>query len=426
MSDAVHGPLDAPGTAGGAEAAAQREGPARAPGAAHGKEWAAPQLGPPPLLGPRALALAPRGAPRGLGPAAWGGPLARIAYRRGRLAPELAGLLGQAEAVRIEAGASAPEQVCELPLELLGELARSHPDAALLLAAWDQVRAPAPRPRLMGIVNVTPDSFSDGGRYDDPERAVERGLELEAAGAEILDVGGESTRPGSLPVPARVELERVLPVVEGLARVARVPISVDTTKAEVARRALGLGARWINDTSAGRDDPSLLGVAAAAGATVVLMHRRGTPRDMQRDPTYDDPVREVADFLRERAVAGLQAGIRAPKILLDPGIGFGKRLEHNLELLRRLAELRSLGLPLLLGVSRKAFIHQAACRDDLGPPGPASTDRPAARIAGTAAALTACVLGGASVLRVHDVAQMVQAVRVAQAVAQPSPSPGPP
>ncbi len=320
--------------------------------------------------------------------------------------------------MRREGPDAAGEARVELPLEVLSELAARHSDAALLLAAWRRAAAPPERPRVMGIVNVTPDSFSDGGLHLDAGRAVEHGLALVAAGAEVLDIGGESTRPGSLPVPLEVELERVLPVVEGLARATSVPLSIDTTKAEVARRACAAGASWINDTSAGRDDPLLFEVARESGAHVVLMHRRGTPADMQADPRYDDPLREVADFLRERRVACLQAGVEAPKILLDPGIGFGKRLEHNLELLRRLVELRSLGSPLLLGVSRKTFIAQAERQGDPEPGRPVAPDRPADRIGGTAAALTACVLAGASVLRVHDVRVMLQAIRLAELLAR--------
>jgi dihydropteroate synthase len=370
----------------------------------------------PPLgLSGRALELAPRAAPPGPGLRSAHGEVARIAFRASALAPELRRRL-DVELGPPPARTHAIEEVRELPVTLLRRLAAEHPDAALLLDAWASAAAPPPRPRVMGVLNVTPDSFSDGGRFDDPGRAVDHALEMVAEGAEVLDVGGESTRPGSLPVPTDVECDRVLPVIRRLAKEARVPLSIDTTKAEVARRAVELGASWINDTSAGRDDAGMLGVAAATGATFVCMHRLGTPADMQRDPGYEDPVREVADFLRLRAAACLQAGIEAPKILVDPGIGFGKRLEHNLELLRRLVELRSLGLPLLLGVSRKAFIGQAARRSAPEAEQPTASDRPADRIGGTAAAVTAGVLAGASVLRVHDVAAMVQAIRVAQAI----------
>lgn len=375
----------------------------------------------------RELELAPRAAPHGPGLRSARGPWARIAYRSAALAPELTATLAGLPDARREGPDASGEARVELPLEQWDGLAARHADAALLVAAWRRAAAPPERPRVMGIVNVTPDSFSDGGLHLDPARAIEHGLALVEAGAEILDVGGESTRPGSLPVPLDVELSRVLPVVAGLARATSVALSVDTTKAEVARRACAAGASWINDTSAGRDDPALLGVARESGAHLVLMHRRGTPADMQLDPRYDDPVREVADFLRERRAAGLQAGVEAPKILLDPGIGFGKRLEHNLELLRRLVELRSLGSPLLLGVSRKTFIAQAERLGDPEPGRPLAPDRPADRIGGTAAALAAGVLAGASVLRVHDVRAMVQAIRLAQALAQdplPSDDPG--
>lgn len=362
-------------------------------------------------LSSRALELAPRATPPGPGLRSARGDVARVAYRSAALAPELRRRFGASVTTR-----DALEEVLELPLADLRRLATEHPDAALLLDAWTSAASEPPRPRVMGVVNVTPDSFSDGGRYDDPGRAVEHALALVAEGADVLDIGGESTRPGSRPVPLEVECERVLPVVQRLAREAAVPLSIDTTKAEVARRSIELGATWINDTSAGRDDPEMLAVAAASRATFVCMHRLGTPADMQRAPSYDEPVREVVDFLRSSAALCLQAGIEAPKILVDPGIGFGKRLEHNLELLRRLVELRSLGLPLLLGVSRKAFIGQVARRNAPEAEQPTASDRPTDRIGGTAAAVTAGVLAGASVLRVHDVAAMVQAIRVAAAI----------
>lgn len=278
--------------------------------------------------------------------------------------------------------------------------------------------APRPEPRLLGILNVTPDSFSDGGRFLDPFGAVEQGRALVAAGADALDVGGESTRPGAEPVAADEERARVLPVIEGLrAAGIEVPISIDTQKASVAEAALDAGADWINDVSAGRTDPDLLALAAERRAGLCLMHMRGTPRDMQEDPRYADVVEEVLAFLRERVAAGLKAGIDLSRIVVDPGIGFGKRLEHNLELLRRLPELRSLGLPLLCGVSRKSFIahvNEASKR-------PQATD--SERIGGTAAAVAAAVAGGATWLRVHDVRTMGEAMRVAARLRAPDPDP---
>jgi dihydropteroate synthase len=277
------------------------------------------------------------------------------------------------------------------------------PGAHELLAAGRAARAARARPRIMGVVNATPDSFSDGGRFLDPARAVEHGLALAAEGADLLDVGGESTRPGSLPVEVEVELARVVPVVERLARETRVPISVDTRKAAVARAALDAGAATVNDVSAG-SDPEMLPLVAARGAGWVAMHMRGTPETMQQDPRYGDVVAEVLAFLRARVRASLEAGIARERITVDPGIGFGKTVEHNLELLRRLGELRSLGLPVCLGVSRKSFLAKLA--DD------PSTDRRAA----TLAAVAYGVLRGAEVLRVHEVAPAREAARVAWAL----------
>jgi len=268
------------------------------------------------------------------------------------------------------------------------------------------IRLAIPPPRIQGVVNVTPDSFSDGGRFLDPARAIEHGLQLVAEGADLLDVGGESTRPGSEPVSLDEELCRIKPVVEGLARATKVPISIDTTKSQVARAALDAGATIVNDISAGRRDPAILGVAAAHGAGYVAMHMRGEPRTMQAAPQYDDVVTEVVEFLRERCAVALEAGVDRTKLWIDPGIGFGKSLEHNLELLRHLGELRSLGLPILVGVSRKAFIGKIT----------GSTSPADQRIGGTAAAVAMAVLSGAEILRVHDVAVMREAALVARAI----------
>ncbi|HET7122288.1 MAG TPA: dihydropteroate synthase [Solirubrobacterales bacterium] len=257
--------------------------------------------------------------------------------------------------------------------------------------------------KLMGVVNVTPDSFSDGGMYLDPEAAIEHGRELLGEGADILDVGGESTRPGAAEVSAEEELRRVLPVVEGLAGEATV--SVDTSKAAVASAALAAGAAIVNDVTALRGDPELAAVCAESGAAVILMHMVGTPRTMQDDPRYDDVVGEVRDFLAGRLEAAIAAGIDAERIWLDPGIGFGKTAEHNLELLRRLGELGELGRPLVVGTSRKSFIGRVD--------GSGARDR----VGGTVASSLLAAAAGADVLRVHDVAPMRQALTMAAAIA---------
>lgn len=266
--------------------------------------------------------------------------------------------------------------------------------------------------RILGVLNVTPDSFSDGGLFLDPAHAIEHGLRMQEEGADVLEVGGESTRPGSEPVPLGAELERVIPVIEGLARRCRASVSVDTTKFEVARAALDAGATIVNDVSAGRSDPRILDLAAEREATLVLMHMRGTPRDMQIEPRYDDVVAEVRAFLLERIGHAESVGVAPDRIWIDPGIGFGKKLEHNLSLLVRLPELASLGHPICLGVSRKSFI--ASIDAAAG----AAESPPDSRIGGTAAAVALGVLGGASILRVHDVAIMAQAARVARAFSE--------
>jgi dihydropteroate synthase len=257
--------------------------------------------------------------------------------------------------------------------------------------------------KLMGVVNVTPDSFSDGGLYLDAEAAIAHGRELAADGAAILDVGGESTRPGAAPVAADEELRRVEPVVEGL--VGRgAEISVDTSKAAVAEAALDAGATIVNDVTALRGDPEMAALVADRGAGVVLMHMAGDPRTMQVDPEYDDVVAEVREFLAERLAAAVAAGIDESRIWLDPGIGFGKTDPHNFELLRGLGELATLGRPLVVGTSRKSFIGRADGSD---------TDE---RLGGTIATSILAAAAGAAVLRVHDVREMDQALRVAAAV----------
>ena len=257
----------------------------------------------------------------------------------------------------------------------------------------------------MGVVNVTPDSFSDGGLWLDPQAAVAHGLELHAEGAAILDVGGESTRPGADPVDEAEELRRIEPVVGGLREQAPgAVISIDTMKASVAEAALRAGASCVNDVTALRGDPRMADVVAAAGCEVCLMHMAGTPRTMQEDPSYGDVVGEVAAFLTERAEAAIAAGIAPERIQLDPGIGFGKTLEHNLELLRRLDEIAAIGFPVVAGLSRKRFLGAITGREE-----------PAARVAASVAGAVLAWERGASVLRVHDVAATVDALKVAAA-----------
>jgi dihydropteroate synthase len=257
--------------------------------------------------------------------------------------------------------------------------------------------------KLMGVVNVTPDSFSDGGLYLDPEAAIAHGAELARAGAEILDVGGESTRPGAEEVGAEEELRRVGPVVAALAA-GEAAVSIDTSKASVAEAALGAGAEIVNDVTALRGDAEMAALCADRGATVVLMHMAGSPRTMQQNPVYGDVVDEVKAFLAERMDTALAAGIAEERIWLDPGIGFGKTAEHNLELLRRLAELRELGRPLVVGTSRKSFIGKL---DGSGA---------SERLGGTIASSVLAAAEGAEVLRVHDVAELGQAMAVAAAI----------
>jgi dihydropteroate synthase len=253
----------------------------------------------------------------------------------------------------------------------------------------------------MGVVNVTPDSFSDGGLYLDPEAAIAHGGELAAAGAEILDVGGESTRPGAKPVGAEEELRRVVPVIRGL---SDGDVSVDTSKAVVAEAALDAGATIVNDVTALRGDPEMAALCAERGATVILMHMLGEPRTMQDDPRYGDVVAEVKEFLAARLEAAIAAGIAEERVWLDPGIGFGKTAAHSMELLRRLGELRDLGRPLVVGTSRKSFIGKV---DDSGA---------GERLGGTIASSVLAGAEGADVLRVHDVAEVRQALTVAAAI----------
>jgi dihydropteroate synthase len=263
--------------------------------------------------------------------------------------------------------------------------------------------AGAPMPRLMGVLNVTPDSFSDGGRYLDPRRAVEHGRELIGEGADVLDIGGESTRPGAAAVGEAEELGRVVPVIEGLAGGAA-PISIDTSKLAVAEAALDAGASIVNDVTALRAEPGIAALCADRGAELVLMHMLGTPRTMQHDPSYDDVVDDVKAFLAERLRFAIGEGVAEERIWLDPGIGFGKTVEHNLELLRRLGELTQLGRPLVVGTSRKSFIGKLSG---------AEVDE---RLGGTIASCALAFASGARMLRVHDVREVGEGMRVAGAI----------
>jgi dihydropteroate synthase len=258
---------------------------------------------------------------------------------------------------------------------------------------------------VMGVVNVTPDSFSDGGLFLDAGAAVQHGLELAAEGASILDIGGESTRPGAEPVSAEEELRRVLPVIEGLVGPgAGSRISIDTSKAEVASAAIAAGATLVNDVTALRGDPSMADVVARSGVDCCLMHMLGEPRTMQKDPRYDDVTDQVKAFLEERLAFAVAAGIGEDRVMLDPGIGFGKTAAHNLELLRRLDELVAIGPPIVIGTSRKSFLGRITGRDD-----------PAQRLPGTIATNVIAYERGARVFRVHDVAPVYDALLVAAA-----------
>ncbi len=262
------------------------------------------------------------------------------------------------------------------------------------------------RPRIMGVINVTPDSFSDGGRYASRDAAVAHGRALMAAGADILDVGGESTRPGSAPVAADEELERVVPVIEALSKDGAL-ISIDTRRPAVMRAAIAAGARIVNDVTALAGDPDSLSVVAGSGAAVVLMHIQGEPRTMQRDPAYRDAPLDIYDFFAGRLGACRAAGIEAARIALDPGIGFGKTVTHNVQILADLAVYHGLGCALLLGVSRKSFIARLSQGEDVDH-----------RLAGSLAAALAGLDRGVQMLRVHDVAETMQAVAMWRAIAE--------
>jgi len=258
--------------------------------------------------------------------------------------------------------------------------------------------------RVMGVLNVTPDSFSDGGRFYTLELAVGQARRMIAEGADVLDVGGESTRPGADAVPAEEQIRRTVPVIEEVRRFSDIPISIDTASAETAERAIEAGADMINDVTALRGDPRMAAAVAALSVPVVLMHMQGSPRTMQQSPHYGDVVGDIMDFFRERIEAAVRAGIDEGRILVDPGFGFGKKVEHNLEILRRLQEFHRLGRPLLVGTSRKSTIGLVMGRglDD--------------RLFGTAATVCACVSRGAHMVRVHDVGPMRDAVRMTEAI----------
>ncbi len=266
--------------------------------------------------------------------------------------------------------------------------------------------------RIMGVVNVTPDSFSDGGKFLSTEAAVTQGKKLAADGADILDIGGESTRPFSDPVPVDEEIERVIPVIEQLATNISIPISIDTMKAEVARRAIKAGASIINDISALRFDPALGAVAADCGLPVVLMHMLGSPKTMQVSPTYTDLISEISDFLQNAMKRAEQQGIAKSNIIIDPGIGFGKTVSHNILLIRQLQSFSALDAPILVGPSRKLFIRKLLKDehiDDIPP------DMPIVET-GTQAAVAAAVLCGAHIVRVHDVANTRATIRILDAM----------
>ena len=266
---------------------------------------------------------------------------------------------------------------------------------------------------IMGVLNVTPDSFSDGGNFLDPQPAVEHALAMEHAGADLIDVGGESTRPGSTPTPLDTELARILPVLEGLRGKLKIPISIDTRKSEVAEAAIEAGAEMINDVSGLNYDARLGEVVAMHGVPLILMHMRGEPQTMQKGPFARDVTKDVTQGLRASIKKARDAGVAKSQIVLDPGIGFGKSFEQNYELLRKLPALARLGYPLLVGTSRKGFLGRTLAR--AGRPAPVEE-----RIWATAATVTASILGGAHIVRVHDVAEMVQVARVADCVAYPT------
>lgn len=287
---------------------------------------------------------------------------------------------------------------------LLGSVAPPSPGAGVIDARGRELSISG-RTLVMGVVNVTPDSFSDGGRFERFEDARARAIEIDRAGADIIDIGGESTRPGSEPVPLQEELRRTVPLIESLAGELSAVISIDTCKAAVAEKALDAGAGMVNDISGLRFDPDLVPLAAERGAPVVIMHMQGIPRNMQVNPVYEDVVADICRFLRERAAVATAGGVQPERILVDPGIGFGKTVEHNLDILRRIGEFRSLGFPVVLGTSRKRFIGAVLDR---------GLDE---RVMGTASTVAFAIARGVDVVRVHDVERMMDVVRMADAMA---------
>lgn len=271
------------------------------------------------------------------------------------------------------------------------------------------------RTLVMGVLNITPDSFSDGGEFFAEERAIERALEMERDGADIIDVGAESTRPGSESISAEEELQRLLPVLGGLRRLLKIPISIDTQKAEVAEAAVDAGAQLINDTSGLKKDPRIAAVAARHGVPLILMHMRGEPLSMQKAPFAEDVIEDVTSGLTKSVGIARKAGVEKSQIILDPGIGFGKSYTQNYELIEKLSQFAKLGYPLLVGSSRKGFLGATLARD--AKPAPVEE-----RIWGTAASVTASILNGAHIVRVHDVAEMTQVARVADCVLDPKAS----
>ncbi len=272
------------------------------------------------------------------------------------------------------------------------------------------------RTLVMGVLNVTPDSFSDGGKFYAEEQAIEHAVQMERAGANLIDVGAESTRPGSQEISIESELRRVLPVLDGLRRLLKIPISIDTQKAEVAEAALDAGAEIINDISGLKNDPRIAEVAARRRVPLILMHMRGEPRTMQKGPFARDVMRDVMQGLRKSVILARKAGVPKSQIILDPGIGFGKSFAQNYELLQKLPQLAKLGYPLLVGTSRKGFLGTTLARERKAAP-------PEERIWGTAATVTASILYGAHIVRVHDVAEMVQVARVADCLLDPKQRP---
>jgi dihydropteroate synthase len=261
------------------------------------------------------------------------------------------------------------------------------------------------RGMIMGVLNVTPDSFSDGGEFFSADAAIERGVQIAAEGADIVDIGGESTRPGAEPVSTEEELRRVIPVIEKLRAKIDIVISIDTSKAEVARAALDAGAEIVNDVTSGRGDKQMLPLAATRNAALVLMHMQGEPRTMQKNPQYSDVVSEVADFFRQQYDRAIKCGVDPMRLAFDPGIGFGKTLEHNLTLLKHLEQLRVHDRPLVVGVSRKSFLGKLAGSKEMSD-----------RVGPTIAMTSILRAGGADVLRVHDVKENVTALRITESV----------